>query len=422
MKATELLRPLMDRSFIIRFISAIPTAIAISIIIKMIFGIKIQPPMGVLVGLMSYNLADWFISKGEARKAALERGKKIWGNIAEVAILFIMGSLSYDYAGTPTNPFVQQLYSSINSFGLLSAMFVAFFIPIVNSRISPQSEYSDLSWVFASSIKRAIRALAAYYSALFVVGKFGDSIYLAVQSDPSFFVIAAITAYACYAIFKLGGYQSGSVQEYSAVGVAQQAKPFSAEDRRYTAAHEAGHALVYAALGRLPPDAKIVINDHPNSDSRGYVRATVLDGRPLDRVMIEWNMLVLLAGKIGEIAIHGLSTLGSERDHQQWLWYARTYLCNHYQGVFFNEPKDSLEQASNVAKLDALQAKQTALLNTFFEMNAEVHQQLTDELLKVLTMDREAMIPFLSRVKLPDEFPRPFGLFEKFEPKWIDEK
>lgn len=411
----------MDRAFIIRFISAIPTAIAASIIIQMIFGIKIQPPVGVLVGLMSYNLADWFISKGAEKKAALERGKKIWGNIAEVAILFIIGSLAYDYAGSPTHPFVQQLYSAINSFGLLSAMFVAFVIPIVSRLASPQGENSNLSWLFVSSIKRAVRALAAYYSVLFVVGKFGDSIYLEVKSDPSFFVVAAITAYACHAIFKLGDYQSNSTQEYSSYGVAQWAKSVSSEDRHYTAAHEAGHALVYAALGRLPPDTKIVVLDHRNSDSLGYVKATVFDDKPLDRVMVEWKMLALLAGKIGEAAIHGVSTLGGERDHQQWLWYARTYLCNHYQGVFFNEPKDSLEQASNIAKLDALQTEQTALLNTFFEMNADVHQQLTDELLKVRTMDRDAIIPFLSRVKLPDDFPRPFGHFEKFEPKWIGE-
>lgn len=403
-----------------RFLLATAGTIAITLFMWLFMGIKVPIVISVLIGLLSYNIADYLISKGDEKKAVLEMAKKLWRNLSEVAILILIASASYDYSGSPTQPIVQQTYSTINSFGLLTALCVAFIAPFVASAVSSQDDKPNIPWMITSSLKRTVRAMTAYYLALFVVGKFGDSIYVTLQSKPNLVISSAITAYVCYIIFKIGNHQSSQIQtqRYSSIGYARYAKPLSLEDRRHTAAHEAGHALVYAALGRLPLDAQIVIHDQPNSGIAGYVRATVLEDRLLDSVMIEWNMLVLLAGKIGETVIHGVSTLGSERDHQHWLSYARTYLSNHYHGVFFNEPKDSFEQASNIAKLDALQVKQTALLNTFFEMNAEVHQQFTDEILKVRTMDRDAIITFLSRVKLPDEFPRPFGHFEAFDSNW----
>lgn len=72
------------------------------------------------------------------------------------------------------------------------------------------------------------------------------------------------------------------------------------------------------------------------------------------------------------------------------------------------------EREQNETKLEALQAEQLAMLRTLFDVNTEVFKHLADTLLETRTMGREDLIPFLSRVKLPDGFPLPFGPFETF--------
>ena len=61
------------------------------------------------------------------------------------------------------------------------------------------------------------------------------------------------------------------------------------------------------------------------------------------------------------------------------------------------------------------------MLRTLFDANAEVFKQLADTLLETRTMGRDDLIPFLSRVKLPDSFPLPFGPFAQFSAQWPED-
>lgn len=175
----------------------------------------------------------------------------------------------------------------------------------------------------------------------------------------------------------------------------------------FTAAHEAGHAMVYAALGELPDDLEIVLNDAPDSSGAGFVGHTV-DVRKLEeKTVAEWEMMVFLAGKLGESALNGESTLGGAIDHQRWIVGAKRYLANHYAGIFYADPQNKFEQAQNDAKLEALQDAQLALLREMFSKNEDVFKELVNSLLVKRKLNKEEISAFLCRVQLPDGFPKP---------------
>lgn len=90
-----------------------------------------------------------------------------------------------------------------------------------------------------------------------------------------------------------------------------------------------------------------------------------------ESVFAEWDMLALLAGKVGESRLMGetTSTLGSSSDFTRWLDIAKTYLSNHYDGIYYPEPKNEFEQKHNVERLSVLHKAQTARLNELFDQN-----------------------------------------------------
>jgi hypothetical protein len=103
----------------------------------------------------------------------------------------------------------------------------------------------------------------------------------------------------------------------------------------------------------------------------------------------------------------GENTLGSVTDHQRWVDIATRYLSNHYRGIFYADPQTDLELKTNESKLEDLQSEQTAILRELFELNPTVFRQIADTLIEKRSLNREALIPFLSQVKLPNSFPHP---------------
>ena len=87
---------------------------------------------------------------------------------------------------------------------------------------------------------------------------------------------------------------------------------------------------------------------------------------------------------------------------------ARNYLANHYRGIYYVEPHNRLEQEQNEDKLEALWADQIVTLRELFKLNADVFNQLADTPLEMRTVGRDDILPFLTRLKLPNVFPIPF--------------
>lgn len=334
---------------------------------------------------------------------------------ASIGALFIASALKPVSPGVAA--FVQPfLLFGFVMIGLLAA--VQWVVAIV--RLEPFA-WRDL----LLRVESACVALVIVASASRLIG---DDIWAAAVSQP---VPAA--AFACalaLAAFWLLPRDAPSAGAAAPLGIGEigstvddGAAPLTERDRRHVAAHECGHALMYAALGRLPPGAEAVFVERPAAHAPlGFVRAIESTDRIGHAAFALWEMHVLLAGREAEIHLEGTASLGAAVDHRRWLSLARHYLESECDGVYFSEPQNSFENESNESKLIALRARQFGVIRALFTLNADVLLEMRDALLATGRLDREALVPFLARVRLPQEFPLPLGAFDAFETQWPESR
>lgn len=360
-------------------------------------------------GFTSYIYVEWLLSTDSERttKAALLRDH--WTAIATWAAYILVFLIFRAAITVPSVPAVKQVFLLVQIFGFVAV----FALPVIAAYRA-----SSMLYVF-------LRGLMVYSVALWLIGYGGDSFYKWVSAHPHSAWMGAASAVIVWMIIHFsGGLSRGGSSSVQPEKIARSSgtaamtsgflKP-TARDNHYTAAHEAGHILLYAALGELPADVKIAVNNRPDMNGTlGFVTGISSNHCLDEKRFAEWQMLVLLAGQLGESLMYGESTMGSSDDHQRWLGIARSYLANHYRGVYYVEPQNRFEQAQNEKKLEALQAEQLGMLHTFFDLNAELFRRLTGTLLEARTMGRDDLLPFLSQVKLPEGFPVPFAPVETF--------
>lgn len=368
-------------------------------------------PIRLFVGVVSYIFADWLFSTKAKRHAQIQHitafFRDYWTIVAKWGIYVLMCAYFWAFRSQPSEPVVRQVLSLVQVFGFVAV----FAVPTITSTISTAMYGSWTSIAGLSS--RFLKGLVFYSMALWLVGYVGDDLYKWVVAHPNDAAIGTVALAIVWMIVHFSGGSTFASQvavrsSGAAMAAGVIAKP-TARDNRYTAAHEAGHALVYAALGTLPEDVKLAVNDHSDeSGVLGFVTGITSKHHLDEKSFAEWYMLVFLAGKLGESFMYGESTLGSSNDHQRWLGVARSYLANHYRGMYYLDPQNKFEQEQNEAKLEALQAEQLAVLRTLFDMNTKVFTQLANTLLEMRTMGRNDLVHFLSDVNLPDGFPIPF--------------
>ncbi len=373
--------------------------------------------VGVLTGVISYTVATLILSDQATRKLYREQFKNwLAMNLAaatRTACLLVVMVFAYSTRKAPGEPFVQQVLLLVETLGLL----VIVAIPAFRAVFSMGSEYA-----LSSSIFRSVASFTGYAIALWLIGEWGDDAYRYAMADPNGAMVVIVSVVICWAILRFGAppatTQVIAFEGTSAASVSIHRKA-TARDTRYIAAHEAGHALVYAALGGLPADVRLVVNEQADErGALGFVTGISNPHRLEEKSFAEWYMLVLLAGKLAEATLQGSSTLGSSNDHMRWLATARNYLASHYRGMFYLEPQNKFEQEQNEAKLEALQAEQLTLLRNLFDLNAVVFKQLADTLLEKRELGRDDLIPILGLVVLPEGFPLPFGPFARFCDEW----
>lgn len=187
----------------------------------------------------------------------------------------------------------------------------------------------------------------------------------------------------------------------------QEAPALSALDRRRVATHEAGHFLVFAAVGALPDDFKIVVQDRQRQGSLGFIfTADAPSDILLPAAYHEWKMLLFLAGQAAEQSALGETTSGALDDLTRWQEEARKYLASGLGAIYFLPPADHLEVAHNQATLDALRASQRAMLKEFFNLNAASLDELAKTLEEKGELGRADLLPLVSLVKFPPGFPK----------------
>ncbi len=332
--------------------------------------------------------------------------------VARMVVLLSVTAFAFGARQIPDEVFVQQVLLLVQPLGMAVIIASVLFNAV---RVIIEPEYQH-------SMTGVMTSLAAYAVALWLIGKFGDEVYRYALANPNMAQAAAVAVVICWVILCCGAPLSTSkvvAFESAAVAGSSIRSKITARDTQYIAAHEAGHALTYAALGGLPYDVRVVVNEQ--ADSAGVLGLVTGIGNPHrleEKSFVEWYMHVLLAGTLGETIMHCSSTLGSTGDHRQWLAAARSFLANQYRGIYYTEPQSKFEQEHNEAKLEALRAEQLATLRKLFDLNAQAYRQLVNALLEKRALSRDDLIAILERVVLPEGFPLPFGSFARFERDW----
>lgn len=295
-----------------------------------------------------------------------ELGKRIFSGVFIANFLgFIAGSV-VTYIRCPQRSFYAVLYGAVAA--SLSLMLVGFFV-------DDAINHPDKVLVFLISI---LIFVIVYKSSVYENSKISHLSESRFGTDPS--------------LFKVQTKQQRHVSEV---------------DRRTIAAHEAGHALLYAALGCLPDDFHIKIKStEDDSNSLGYVSGLRLEHCLNYKTESEWYMLVLLAGKKGERSMGLQESLGASGDMRVWLDLASQYLENQYRGLYYPSPSSDAQRNNNKAELEALKTEQNYLLDSFFAINKRIHNELASELLQQGSMKREQIKTYLDRVEFPASFPQ----------------
>lgn len=326
-----------------------------------------------------------------------------------VAVLMIVGFSAATTA--PSDELAQAVFRGVKMAGI----FIVIMLPPAVLMFQTHTG----QWQSVARVMQAfVFGLAAYSLFLWLVGLKGDGWATVLREQPHEVVIALIVGAICWVIFSMArtlSWEPVKGGDLAKAGLAWPLQKPSQQDERHTAFHEAGHALCYAALGKLPDNSRMVMND--GTDPRGvlgFVTGVDEGNRLSSQVFVEWLMLVFLAGKMGEMIGIGQATLGAGSDHCKWQSAARQYLANHYEGIYYIEPQNKFEQVLNDEKLQELERLQLLRLQQLFDLNREVFRDLAEEFLAKRVLERSEMIPFLARVTLPEGFPRPFGDFSVF--------
>ena len=169
------------------------------------------------------------------------------------------------------------------------------------------------------------------------------------------------------------------------------------EEIKVTAAHEAGHALVYAALGGTAIGVSIY-----TAPQRGVLGRTVSAALRVDsKQTLEVATLRCLAGQAAEKTIFGDYSTGAYSDVRAWQSLAGAYFGNGFRHLYV-EPKSREEQAYNAQAYEALRAEQLNSLAMFFDYNRSVLADLAYTLGQTKKMDAEALAPFFERMVTAD--------------------
>lgn len=244
-----------------------------------------------------------------------------------------------------------------------------------------------------------------------IIGGLSDTISQSSDENPLFpVVVIMVCCGMVYAVCNLltGNDPAGDTEVREGTTACQTASSVHYTDRRIAAAHEAGHALMYAAWSPLPATLQVSIKTSTdNSGSLGYVRCGEPQPRLMDKNREAWEMLLALAGMAGEQHYTGDVSSGAFDDGRRWLSHAVPWLvCHLTTGIYYPDPGTPLELASNQRQLMALKAEHNALLTEFFTLNQDLHARLTEALMPGETLEARHLHPYLAAVQLPDAFPR----------------
>jgi cell division protease FtsH len=165
-----------------------------------------------------------------------------------------------------------------------------------------------------------------------------------------------------------------SAKDKVLMGVERKSMIISDEEKKSTAYHEAGHALVTALIPEADPIHKVTII--PRGMALGLTQQLPLDDRyTLSKVYLESQLSVLMAGRVAENMFLNKSTTGAANDFEKATDIARKMVCQYGMSdlgpLAFGERDDLI-----------FLGKELAMHKNFSEKTAE---RIDDEVRKIVT-------------------------------------
>lgn len=248
-----------------------------------------------------------------------------------------------------------------------------------------------------------------------------NDLYLQGKENPEIFVAIALSILALFAFNQMSSLLDRLLHSFDldwnsqkkAAGeqendpeITWMPKLCTSEDIHIASIHEAGHALVLAALPNLPDGFSMKALPQPDKGRLGSITSVDWSGilRPKDFLQV--RLLCLLAGQQAEQFIFNEYFDGAQRDLRYWQKEAKEYLKSGLGGLYFAPIEDDYEAEQNRLTLERLKNEQNDLLQQFFKANHKVLQNLARELQAKGKLSKADVEPFLARVQFIDGFPK----------------
>lgn len=265
--------------------------------------------------------------------------------------------------------------------------------------------------VFVGSMVACYALLGA---ALWTVDRCGDALYAWVAQEPAQCLGLVVTLWivrqiSLYVESPAWGNRKGA----GGGGVASSAVPVSAAPvsdrmRWVTAAHEAGHLLVYAPLRNRPHKLRAEVFGQSRGGVLGAVSCDLDDYQRSRDPVVEWYMLVCQGGRMGEKVVNGEITMGGESDQQKWLNAAIAYLANHPErGIYYMGETTQQQHQNNDRMIRELAEVQSNMLARYFHENLPLLRELTQALYERGKLAQPDVNRYLDRAVIHEEMPRP---------------
>lgn len=182
------------------------------------------------------------------------------------------------------------------------------------------------------------------------------------------------------------------------------------ETRKRTAIHEAGHALVLAAIPKSERKIHSVMARRVlNNGIRGSVIWSAFINAPSEKetkMFYSIEMMVVLAGMMAEKHLYGQHHSGVSNDLDKWYGLARLYHKAGFGALYYPTPSNKEERKTNDQAIASLKKKQQLLLIEFMILNEELIYQMVDKLIEEAILFGDEVEIFLERVIFPRGFPR----------------
>lgn len=178
-------------------------------------------------------------------------------------------------------------------------------------------------------------------------------------------------------------------------------RPRSPQAVRRTAVHEAGHALLYAALPELP--AKMTVTVLAKISMTDVYRGSVASDWDWTEAETEsamrLRMLIDLGGTVAEQVVFGERADGAGGDNERWTVVAERYLACGFGEPYFGPPANASQTEHNRLVLGALKSAQYSALIEFCQLNRAVMDDMTERLVETSQLDRADVAQLLERVQ-----------------------